>query len=307
MSPVPHRSEDFRDILDPRFERIIEDRLRQLDDFIPTVFTTEPTNGRDEMKFSAVGTLDDWEEFEGEVVYDSISQGYDVTLIPVEFVKGIQVTRKLFDDGLFGIMDQKPKAMALSWNRTRQKHGARVFNNAFAVDTYFYNHSENVALCSKSHTTTAPDTSTATGFDNLGVTELSAVALSTARLQMKGFRGDRAERISVIPDELWVPNDLEEQAWEIVNSAGKPDTDLNNENFHQRKWSVHAWDYIDDANDWFVADSQMRRDNLLWSDRVAREFAMIEDFDTIVGKWRGYGRYGWAYLDWRWIQGNQVS
>ncbi len=34
---------------------------------------------------------------------------------------------------------------------------------------------------------------------------------------------------------------------------------------------------------------------------------MIEDFDTLVAKWRGYGRWGMTYIDWRFIIGNQVS
>ena len=37
------------------------------------------------------------------------------------------------------------------------------------------------------------------------------------------------------------------------------------------------------------------------------EFAMIEDFDTLVAKWRGYARYGLTYVNWRFINGSQVS
>ena len=52
------------------------------------------------MRFTQVGTLDDWNAFSGTVDYDSVSQGYDVTTTPVEFTKGVQVSRKLFDDGM---------------------------------------------------------------------------------------------------------------------------------------------------------------------------------------------------------------
>ena len=37
------------------------------------------------------------------------------------------------------------------------------------------------------------------------------------------------------------------------------------------------------------------------------EFAMVEDFDTLVGKWRLYSRYGHGHNDWRWVLGAQVS
>src|SRR3990167_5277807 len=120
-------------------------------------------------------------------------------------------------------MDQKPKGMAEALFRTRQKHKARIFNNATAVDTLFYSHSEGVALGSNSHTTTS-GASTSAGFDNLTTAALTATAVFAARLNMVGFRGDQAERIDVEPDELWYPPDLSEQAFEIIKSAGKVET-----------------------------------------------------------------------------------
>jgi hypothetical protein len=78
------------------------------------------------MTWSQVGTLGDFTEFTGTVGYQSQSLGYNTTMTPVEFTNGIQVERKLFDDDQFHIMDQKPRALALSAFRTRQKHAARA-------------------------------------------------------------------------------------------------------------------------------------------------------------------------------------
>jgi hypothetical protein len=258
------------------------------------------------MTWSNVGTLTDWDEFTGTIPYTSIAQGYDVTMTPVEFAKGMQVDRKLYDDDQYHIMDQKPKGMAEALHRTRQKHGARLFNNAFGVDTLFYSHSEGVALCSNSHTTTS-GASTASGFDNLTTASLTATAVFAKRLQMVGFRGDTAERIEIQPDELWYPPDLSEAAFEIINSAGKVDTANNNRNFHQGRYKPYEWRYLTDTNNWFMCDGTMRRASAFWSDRVASEYAMVEDFDTLVAKWRGYCRYGNTYIDWRWIDGASVS
>src|SRR3990167_2404381 len=152
---TPMTSGSFGDLLDPRFQKIYQDTYRQLPDMLGEVFTMVSTNGRNNMTWSNVGTLTDWDEFTGTIPYTSISQGYDVTMTPVEFAKGMQVDRKLYDDDQYHIMDQKPKGMAESLHRTRQKHGARIFNNANGVDTLFYSHSEGVALCSNSHTTTS--------------------------------------------------------------------------------------------------------------------------------------------------------
>jgi len=294
------------DVLNPRFQKIFDDRLKQLPDMIPDLFSMAEHQGRDTIRWSEEGAVEDFTAFTGSVDYDRRYQGYDVVATFAEFTRGIQVERKLFDDDQFQIFDQRPAGMARAANRTRQKHAARVHNVAFADDQMFYVNSEAVALCSNSHTNTS-GASTANGFDNLSTDAFSAVALETARQQMIGFRGDRAERIDVVPDEIWVAPANTESAWEVVNSHGKVDTANNNRNFHEGSYKVVTWQYQTDGNNWFLHDSTLRSEMLLWSDRVAIEFAMIEDFDTLVAKWRGYMRYAWAFNNWRWILGAQVS
>lgn len=304
--PTPMVSAGFGDLLDPRFQKIFREEKEQLPSMLTEFYTVIPTNGRNNMTWSEVGTASDWDAFTGTVNYASLNQGYDVTMTPVEFAKGIQVERKLFDDDQYHIMDQRPQALANAYSRTREVHAARTLVNAFSVDTYFYSHSEGVALCSDSHTTTS-GASTSTGFDNKITAALTAVAVAAARVQMVGFRGDQAERISVTPDELWYPPNLYEQAYEIIKASGKVDTANNNPNVHQGQYKGYEWRYLTDANDWFMCDSRMRKMYVMWSDRVAVEFAMIEDFDTLVAKWRGYARYANVYTNWRFILGSQVT
>jgi len=303
---VPHVSGSFGDLLDPRFQRIFNENLPQLNDMLPELFTFPPTNSRNNMTWSSVGAYGDWAEFTGSVSYDSASQGFDTTSTPVEFASGVQVERKLFDDDQFNIMDQRPQGLATAYQRTRQKHGARMFVNAFSVDTFFYNNSEGVALCSDSHTTNS-GASTATGFDNLVTTALTATAVSAARIQFRSFRDDRANRWMDNPDELWIPPDLFEEAFEIVESMGKVDTANNNRNVHQGVFTVKEWQYMSDANDWFMSDAAQRKQMVFWVDRIPVEFAFAEDLDTIIAKWRGYARYSNAHTDWRWVLGASVS
>src|SRR3989304_1453404 len=277
---TPMTSGSFSDLLDPRFQKIYQDPYRPLPDMLGEVFTMGSPNGRNNMAWSNVGPLTDWDEFTGTIPYTSISQGYDVTMTPVEFAKGMQVDRKLYDDDQYHIMDQKPKGMAEALFRTRQKHGARLFNNATGIDTLFYSHSEGVARGSNSHPPTG-GASTSTGFDNLTTASLTATAVFAARLQMVGFRGDQAERIEIQPDEVWFPPQLSEQAFEITKSAGKVDTANNNRNFHEGRYKTYEWRYLTDTNNWFMCAGQMRRASGVWSDWVGAEFGRVEDFDTL--------------------------
>lgn len=304
--PAPHTSTQFGDLLDPRFQKIFWNQYKELSDMIGTLYADAGNNGRNNMQWSSVGALGDWDEFAGSVSYGSMSQGYDTTATPIEFTKGVQVERKLFDDDQYNIMDQRPRGMAMAAQRTRQRHAARIFNLAFSNDTYFYNNSEGVALCSNSHTNTS-GASTSSGYDNLSTSALTATAVAAARIQMVGFRGDQAEMISVNPNELWYPPNLYEVAEEIIGSQGKVDTANNNKNVHYQGYKGYEWNYMTDTNNWFMCDSAMRKAALFWWDRIPVEFGFIEDFDTLVAKWRGYMRYAMAWVDWRWAMGHQVS
>ena len=306
---TPAISTNFTDLLDPRFKRIFNDRYKQLPDRLGEFFSMKsgsdfPTKA--DARFSSVGTFDDVGEFSGSVSYDDVYQGYDVTLTHKEYAKGFQIERKLYDDELFGIMDGKPSGLATAVQRTRQKHGASLFNNAFSIDSTWLNHTENVAMCSDSHTTTS-GASTASGFDNLVTTAFSAVALAAARIQMRGFRGDRAERMSVNPTGIIHPPNLYDLVYEVVQSSGKPDTANNNANVHKGVYTAHDWEYMTDTNNWLLVDEDQMKENQLWIDRVPMEFGMVEDFDTLLGKWRVYYRYSLGWLDWRHILGAQVS
>lgn len=304
--PTPLRATNFTELFDVRFERIINEEYAKHPDMVEKLFTKLPTNGRDNMTFNGVSTIGDFEQFTGSVTYNDIHMMYDTTMTPVEFTNGFQVERKLFDDDQFHIFDGKPKHLARSAWRTRQQHGARIFNNAFSVDTLFSVREEGVALCSNSHTTTT-GASTSEGFDNLTTDALTATALAAGRIQMRNFRGSQAERFSSTPDTILFPPGLYEKAFEIVNSSGKLDTANNNANVHEGRYKLIEWDYLTDANNWFLIDSNAMSEYLFWSDRVALEYGFIEDFDTFAAKYRAYMRYGHCFTDWRWVLGASVS
>lgn len=303
--PAPHAVGNFGDLIDKRVTKLFYDQYKELDDKIPTIYNVQSSSDSYET-WSDVGSLGDFTQFTGTVTYQSQAQGYDVTASHVPFANGIQIERELYDDDRHGIWQQRPRALAKAAQRTRQKHAARIYNNAFSVDTFFYNQSEGVALCSDSHTTNS-GASTAVGFDNLTTSALSAVAVAAARIQFRGFRGDVAERISCMPSKLVIPIDLYEIAYEIAESEGKVDTANNNANVHKGKYQVMDWEYLTDTNNWFMEDDSARKDMLVWFDRIPLEFAQAEELDTMVAKWRAYMRYSYLWQNWRWILGASVS
>lgn len=304
---TPMTSNANPDVLDRRFSQIFTKQWDELPTMLPELYTVKKGRRGPDERQSQFGAFANFSEFGGSVDYQSASQGYDVTATYKHFVSGFQVDVTYAEDDLFSVVENYPSEMALAGKRTRETHGSRMLVMAFSVDTDFYNHSEGVALCSNSHTTTAPNVSTATGFDNLTTSAMSLTNVIAMRIQMRGFRNDQGGRINVEPDELWYPPDLCATAYEINESMGRPDNANNAKNYMFKKMALKEWNYMSDANDYFLVDSAMRKNNVFWYDRVPVEFARAEDLDTIIMKWRARMRYAFLFRDWRWICGAQVS
>jgi phage major head subunit gpT-like protein len=254
--------------------------------------------------FLGAGGMADWGEYKGSIEYDDFDQLYRSTLTHKEYVKGFAVERKLVDDDQYNVITQRPQALALSLMRTREKHAASVFNNAFSGS---YVGGDSVCLCSDAH----PLSPTHSGdtFDNALALALSYDNLVTARRTMREFVDDRGELIAINPDTLLVPPELEETAFAIVNTGNKVDTTDHHENFIGSQIKrVVVWDYLTDSNAWFVIDSGLAKIHLLWLDRVKPEFQMdpASDFN-LVAKYRGYCRYSYGWSDWRWCLGSNPS
>lgn len=307
------RQDNFVDALDPRFKRIEDQAYNEIPDVIPQIFFMDPGSGQASERYSQEGTVGELSDFTGTVTYDDTFEGYRAIITPTEKASGLQIERKLMENvqsNLFKL-DQKPRALGSGAYRTRQVDGARLFNNAFSNDTKWLSHSEGVPLCSNSHTTRS-GASTASGFDNLVTSALSSTALTAAVIQMRQFRGDRAERITIMADEVLHPVDLYGTAHEIFESEGVPEDVINASNVHYQGYKSlvpKGWNYLTDTANWFLMDSSMRKNGYgpIWIDKVKNEFAFVEDIDTLMGKWRIYVYYGMGYLNWRWCLGANVS
>lgn len=269
------------------------------------------TSDKSYEKDSSVGSFSDLTPFTGTIAYDDVYQGYDVTYTAVEYAKGFKIERKLYDDDLYNIISKKPRGLAIAAKRTMEKSAANIFNTAFdatagviAVDGItVLSNSEALPLCDAAHTSTA----TSSTQNNEGTSALSATAVEATRIAMAGLMDDRDNKISIQPDLILCPRNLEETAWEIISSKGKVDTAENNPNFHEGKYKLAVWDYLTDSNNWFMIDSSMMKLALNWFDRIPLEFFQDKSFDTLIAKYACYARWSYGWSDWRWIYGQKVS
>ena len=299
-------SENFGALLLPGLRRIFYDQYAALaaESRIPMLFNVLSSTKAVETD-RGVGAFADWREYEGTIEYDEMEQLYEKNYTHVQFARGFTVERALYDDDQYNIINKKPAGLAMAAMRKREKDAAIVFNYAF-TDSAAYHGSDGEELCASTHEYSPTNASTQT---NAGSTALSYQAVVDTREAMRAFQDDRANLIPVTPDLILVPPELEEEVHSIVSTLNKVDITDYHTNFVAAKGLQYmVWDYLTDANNWFLIDRGLMKMYLTWFDRVPVEFAEDPTGDyNLQARYRGYMRYSYGYSDWRWVYGHAVT
>lgn len=302
--PVPIPSQAFSNLMEPGVREVFfnsyDDTISK-ESMVPRLFRMLGSTRANEYTLS-ISAMGDFEDFDstGQITYDDISEGYKKTFTPIAYTKGMRVTRKAKQNDLYGIFDSLPSQRGIAAARTREKHGASVFNGAFAGTSG----PDSLSLCNSAHTTPVNGVAVQS---NTGTDTLSKTTVSSTRLAMKKLYGLNGERIGVKGDMLIVPMDKDEDAWQIISSKGEPETDNNNANFHYGKYKLAVWDDLTTTYDWFMVDSRLMKLNLLWFDRVKLELNQDTAFNTYEARYSAYMEYSYGWSDYVWIYGHNAT
>jgi hypothetical protein len=278
---------------------------------IPMLYNEGTADGQEEYDMTHTG-LGKFELLTGTASQDKMTEEYKTTYTFPEFMKEIQIQRRLWDDRRDRTVMNMSKALALSARRTKEAHAAELFNYAFSSTSTFSGgqssaHADGKALCAADHTSKADASYVG---DNLGSSAISASAVGDTRDAMRGFTDGRGNKLHVKMDTILGPanKDFEEVAWEIINTTGKVDTANNNDNFYKGRFKLVIWDELTDAENWFGIDSALAKvEGPVWLDRKP-----LEQYDSYtdnppVLSFGGYMRYGMQAPSWHWIYGHNVA
>jgi len=266
------------------------------------IFDVQKSNKYQEVRLGVAGLGMLAPKGEAEpIVYEDATQGYTATFTHNAFAKGIQISRELIDDELYGVMKQMTKALARAGERRVEYDHASIFNNATSTA---YTGADGLPLLSASHTYAALPGET---WSNTSAsTDLSLTALSQAFNAMRRYRDDKGQIIMLTPRTLLIPPELEMTAYEILNSVGKPYTADNEVNFFKGKLDVVVWNYLTDTNAWFVLCDKSEIAPVSFQ-RIPMEFDRDTDFETDVLRIKAYTRYSLGWDDARFIYGSMGS
>lgn len=271
----------------------------------PVLFNVmQSSNAYEEIFGSGALGIDAWENYEQSGVPSEadFDQWYKKTFTHKEYPLIVGIQRKLYADAQFANIFNIAQKIGDSAALKRETDAASVFNNAFSSS---YTGPDGVSLCNDSH----PHNPNATGDtqDNYLTTALTKDGLADAREAMMAFTDDKNNLVSATPDVLLVPPELEDTALELVRSQLDPASANNTINPMAGRFRVLTWHYLTDSNAWFLIDSNLMRQSLMWFDREPVQInPMVED-KTLRARWIGYMRYSYGWTDWRWIIGSNPS
>ena len=211
---------------------------------------------------------------EGEAItYLSNNEGFLQTYTHLDYANGFRITRRMYRDELYGIMEKLSTELSRSADATEETIIANHFNRGFSSS---YTGADGVALFSDAHVrengaTYANELSSAA--------DLSQTSLEQAHIDFSDFRTGGGRRLQIQPKYLLVPKELRFDADRLIRSERQPEDDTNAINPMEGLTDVLVWNYLTDTDAWFLIGDKEDHDLTLytreepWSDY---EY----DFDT---------------------------
>lgn len=280
------------------------DKFAQATPVMPAIYNQQGSSTYREVEGSMSG-LDDFQEKTelADPSEDRPIQQFKKEFLHREFALMVKVDRKVYEDERFTFFSRLGSKIGESGIRTFEKQAAAPLNEAFASSTYLTE--DGLTLCNAAHLNSDGGNSQS----NSGTTALSYDAVGTTEVAMLGYKGYRGETIQMKPDLIIHPDALAQTAFEIIKSRGNPNEANLKENYFSGRLASLSWSYLDrnDTNNWFMADSMLMKENMIWYWRMVLE--IFGDGDAFKGMRRigGYYRSSHSSVDWRWVYGHNVT
>ena len=308
---MPLTSGNIADLLKPGLKRVFDIAMSRPRPIMEMLFGVESST-RYEEQYQGMGAMGLVPPFDGTVPYTDFDAGYRVDVRNYEFALGMQVERRLADDAQFTQIKRRAGNMADAFNITIETDAANVFINGFTDSGTnrmgaSTNGADAVGLLSTAHPYSPANSGTTQA--NEGTLALTIDNLDTTRQAMRNFTDDKGLMLGVNPNMLLVPPELERTATQIVSERAvyEPNSAQYDVNMFSGRFQPVVWDRLTDSNAWFLIDSTLMKQHLIWQWRIRPEFAQADDFDGLNAKYRGYMRYGIGWTDWKWIYGQNPS
>lgn len=290
---------NFGDLLEPGFIEIYDNNYKELDRILSKIFTVKNSTKQDERVsgVSGFGLLN----VKGEnapVTYEDPIQLYDTLFSHVTYAKGFKISKEMYDDDLYNVMNDKPKELGQAARRTEEIQAANVLNRAFNSS---YLGGDDQELCSTAH----PRADGGRSQSNASATGITfgEENYETAKLAMRGQLDHKGMKIDVRPKKLIITENNLKNANIVFNSNLRSGTADNDYNPYKGEVEVIEWLYMD-RNDthWFLLDPEVAK--LLWFWREKANFGQDTAFESDAALFKVRERFSNGFGRWEGVWGS---
>lgn len=304
-------SGNFAELLRPGLQQIFDTLAGRPDPVRDTLFNVIPSSMAWE-EYEGMGTVGLVPPWSGQVEYEDFDAYYKKTIRNFLLVKGISVEKTLLEDDQYGKIRQRATGLGETFATTKEHDAVQVFINAF-TDSGKNRMGDSVAgadavgLCSTAHPRSPMQSGTTQS--NEGTLALTIDNVDTTRQNMLNFTDDRGQLMGVSPDLVLVPAELQRTAETIFSSKAQYEPGSANftVNLFGGRMRVIMWNRLTDSNAWFMIDSRLMKQYLIWQERVAPAFEALPQVNPEVAQFSGRMRYGIGWTYWSWIFGQNPS
>ena len=257
------------------------------------IFKTEKSNKAWEefVSISSFGLAQQKPESEA-ISYDIEQQGFMDRATHATYGLGFGVSKELVEDNQYqGTASRKAADLAYSMRQTKEVLAANVLNRAFNVA---FTYGDGVSLVSAAH----PNVAGGTWSNSIAIAaDISEAALEQACIDIGKYTNDRGLRISVRPQKLIVPVDLDFEVNKIMQTEYEVGTANNTKNIVRSRFpgGVVVNHYLTDTDAWFIQTDVPN--GLTYLERRPDTFSMDEDFTTDNALYKATARYSFACPD----------
>lgn len=265
-------------------------------DYLPIMFNMGKSGGARELHHS-FGTAGRMQDFNGSVHYDTISDGLEKEYRHNAKTIGIPIDWRLYEDKEYNKIKTLVNEINYGIYKTLQYDGSSVFNNGF-TDLAAYHGVDSKPLFSASHyiISSGEDAQSNYGTDDMdidAITEIQKAGMS--------YKDNRGDLMLVEYDTIWCGVHWMDKAKKIVGSEKEPFTSDNQTNIYNTlKLIINPWIT---GKKWGMLSSRLAKGGNglnFYMRQDPRKIERDSEFDSLVLKWRGVGRWSYGWNNW-WV------
>lgn len=291
---------NFGDLLEPGFAEIYNDAYKENERIYTQLFHVKNSQKQDERESGVTGFgLLTQKAENAPIDYEDPIQMYDVLYTHLTYAKGFKISKELYDDDQYNVMNSKPEQLGKSARRTEEVSAANVLNRAFNTS---YVGGDGVPLASTIH----PRSDGGSSQSNASATGLTfnETNYETGKIAMMRQLDDKGMKIDVKPMKLIIPIELQKQANIVFNSNLRSGTADNDMNPYKGEVTVMPWIFMDrNTTAWFLVDTTQHKLTWFWREKAG--FKQDTAFETDAALFKVRERFSNGFSDWRGIWGSQ--